>query len=152
MYQQDNLTPPPVYPEQQQPVQYQVSFGEAVSRGFSNYCNFDGRASRSEFWWWYLFQTIVSIPFGVGFAVCHAMDSKAAILFQILNWIISLALFLPTLGVFVRRMHDIGKSGWWYFLNFICLIGSIILLIWELKESDPYENEYGPVPNTEPAQ
>lgn len=150
MYQQNFQTPPPMY--DQQPAQYQVSFGEAIARGFSNYCNFEGRASRSEFWWWWLFSFLVTLPFSAATNVCQLMHSKIYILFSILSMVVSLALFLPTLGVFVRRMHDIGKSGWWYLLNLICLVGWIILLIWEVKESDPYENEYGPVPNTGYAQ
>ena len=69
--------------------------------------------------------------------------------FTFICGIIELALFLPSLGLAVRRLHDIGKSGWWWLLSFACCIGPIVLIIWFIKESDPVENEYGPVPNIE---
>lgn len=66
---------------------------------------------------------------------------------NIASGILCLALLLPNLGLVVRRLHDIGKSGWWIFINFIPLVGSIILLVWWCKDSQMQPNVYGPVPN-----
>lgn len=151
MYQDYNQIPSPGQDYGQEPRYYQrqVSFGEAISRAFSNYCNFEGRASRSEFWWFYLFTNLVTFPFYAASQFMTIAEMDLAIVPQAINILISLALFLPGLGLFVRRMHDIGKSGWWYLLNLLCCIGQIVLLVWEIKDSDPVENEYGPVPNLE---
>ena len=65
---------------------------------------------------------------------------------SILSVIWSLAIFLPSLAVCIRRLHDIGKSGWWYLLAFIPLVGAIILIIWFCKDSEPGANAYGPNP------
>ncbi|MDE7347053.1 MAG: DUF805 domain-containing protein [Muribaculaceae bacterium] len=121
--------------------QRQVTFKEAVVRAIQqNYCNFSGRASRSEFWWFQLFGFILGIVIGIVF--CWSQD-----VMNIVSGIVSLALLLPNLGLVVRRLHDIGKSGWWIFLSFIPLIGIIILIVWWCKDSQMEPNEYGPVPN-----
>ena len=66
---------------------------------------------------------------------------------RILGYALSLFLFLPSLGVSVRRLHDIGKSGWWLLLSFIPLIGTVVLVLWFVKNSNMYPNQYGQVPN-----
>lgn len=151
MYQDYNngYQQPPFPPQGPNYVQRQVSFGEAISRAFSNYCNFEGRASRSEFWWFQLFAFILCAPFSTAANIMEATGSDLYIIPQIIYGIISLALFLPQLGLTIRRLHDIGKSGWWWFLQFACCVGTIVLLVWWCKDSDPVENEYGPVPNLE---
>ncbi|MDE6512253.1 MAG: DUF805 domain-containing protein, partial [Muribaculaceae bacterium] len=63
------------------------------------------------------------------------------------SWIVALAFLLPSLGISVRRLHDIGKSGWWLFISLIPLVGAIILLVWWCKDSEMQPNAYGPVPN-----
>lgn len=63
------------------------------------------------------------------------------------NSLVGLAFLLPSLGLAVRRLHDINKSGWWILLVFIPVIGAIILLIWFIQNSQMTPNEYGPVPN-----
>ena len=121
--------------------QRQVTFKEAVERALKlNYCNFSGRASRSEFWWFQLFYFILSAVISI--LLCWSENTA-----QIVSYIIGLALLLPSLGLAVRRLHDIGKSGWWFFLSFIPLVGAIILIIWWCKDSQMEPNEYGPVPN-----
>lgn len=122
--------------------QYQVPFGEAIKRAFSNYCRFSGRASRSEYWWWFLFTIIVSTALNYIFLLVSSASTALLI-----SGIVSLALLLPTIGLYFRRLHDIGKSGWWWLLLFIPIIGSIILIIWFCKDSQPTENQYGPIPN-----
>ncbi len=119
--------------------QRQIPFGEAVTRALTiNYCNFSGRSSRSEYWWFTLFNIIVGAAIGIVFSGTFA---------EILSGLETLAFLLPGIGLGVRRLHDIGKSGWWLLLCFIPLIGQIILIIWFCQESQPFDNQYGPVPN-----
>ena len=65
---------------------------------------------------------------------------------NVLGLLYSLAVLLPSIGVGIRRLHDIGKSGWWLFINLIPLIGGIILLIWMVGDSQEGTNQYGPSP------
>ena len=66
---------------------------------------------------------------------------------NIVTGIVNLALLLPSLGLAVRRLHDIDKSGWWIFISLIPIIGWILLIVWYCKDSQMETNEYGPVPN-----
>ena len=105
------------------------------------YAVFSGRATRSEFWLFNLINSLVVFPLGVlGTAV-------GWIVFVELSFI--LAIMIPSLAVTVRRLHDTGRSGWWYFVNFIPLIGFIILIIFLVGGSDQ-DNEYGLVPDSQP--
>lgn len=91
------------------------------------YAQFHGRARRSEFWLWYLVSTVISwIPF--------------------VGWIWSLIVIIPTLAVFCRRMHDTGRSGWNWLWCLLPIIGWIVLLVYELQDSQYGENQYGPNP------
>ena len=121
--------------------QRQVTFKEAVVSALQqNYCNFSGRASRSEFWWFALFNFILSAVISIVF--CWSQNTM-----NIVTGIVNLALLLPSLGLAVRRLHDIGKSGWWIFISIIPIIGWILLIVWYCKDSQMETNEYGPVPN-----
>ncbi len=119
--------------------QRQVSFSEAINLAIGrNYCNFSRRASRSEYWWFALFCFIIGMvltPFSLS-------DST----FGTIVCVVNLALLLPSLGICVRRLHDIGKSGWWIFINLIPLVGMIIFIVWMCKDSMP-DNHYGPTPH-----
>jgi uncharacterized membrane protein YhaH (DUF805 family) len=97
----------------------------------NKYCDFNGRARRREFWFYALFQFVVGITLG---------------LIPIIGAIISLGLLLPCLGVTVRRLHDIGKSGWFLLLGLIPIVGTIILIIWYAQEGDRGPNAFGPDP------
>ena len=124
-------------------LQRQVTFQEAVIRAIKdNYCNFNGRASRSEYWWYCLFAVILGVVISVVFSF-----SQTAV--SVVSGIVNLALLLPGLGLCVRRLHDVGKSGWWIFLAFIPVIGAIVLIIWFCQPSQPQTNAYGPEPNLE---
>ena len=125
--------------------QRSVSFGEAISRFFSKYSDFTGRASRSEYWFAVLFYYLVwlgllflSIFIGISFNI-----------FFPLNMLIMLAFVIPMLSVFVRRMHDTGRSGWTFFLGLIPIIGGFLLLIFLCESSEWNNNKYGPIPNCE---
>lgn len=123
--------------------QRQVTFEQAVRSAIQvHYCDFKGRASRSEFWWFELFTLILS-------AIISAFGVFSTSVVSVLQTIVGLALFLPSLGLCVRRLHDINKSGWFVLLAFIPIVGAIILIIWWCKESEMQPNQYGPVPNVD---
>lgn len=100
-----------------------MNFGQAISTCFSKYATFSGRASRPEFWWFTLFQILVSIV--------------ASMFGDIVNGLVSLGLLLPALAVGARRLHDIGKSGWWQ-LIMLTVIGLLLLIYWWVQ---PGNNE-----------
>lgn len=121
--------------------QRQVTFKEAVTRALTaNYCNFSGRSSRSEYWWFCLFTFIVGVVISIVFSFSESAS-------KIVAGLVNLAFLLPGLGLAVRRLHDINKSGWFILLGLIPIVGAIILIIWFCKDSDPQPNQYGPVPN-----
>ena len=115
-----------------------MSFGEAVRSVLGQYAGFSGRARRSEFWYWYLLLVIAAAVVGVvGVASLSAAEVLAVVLL--------LATALPSLAVAVRRLHDIGSSGWWVLIAPIPF-GGIVLLVFYLRESDPGPNQYGAAP------
>ena len=121
--------------------QRQLTFKEAVTRALTvNYCNFNGRSSRSEYWWFCLFSIIVSVVISIVFSFSQNTMT-------IISGLVNLALLLPGLGLAVRRLHDINKSGWFILLALIPLVGAIILIVWFCQDSNPQDNAYGPVPN-----
>ena len=100
-----------------------MTFSEAISSGFRNYVGFSGRASRSEFWYWILFTVLVSIVTSI--VDLGALSSNVMPFSSI--W--SLVTFLPSLAMGVRRLHDTDRSGWWWLLSLIPLIGIIVLIV-----------------------
>ena len=102
------------------------------------YAVFSGRARRKEYWMFGLVNIIIAIAILV-IGIFAGIN-------QILSSLYSLALIIPSIAVGIRRLHDIGRSGWWLFLNFLPIIGWIIVLIWMVKDSDESENQYGPNP------
>lgn len=111
----------------------------------NNYANFNGRARRSEFWYFYLFDLIISAIFSVLSAILGKVP-VVGLLITILSGVVALALLVPGLAVSFRRMHDIGKSALWILVLLIPLVGWIILLVLLAKDSQPGENAYGPNP------
>jgi len=106
-----------------------------------NYANFEGRARRSEYWYFVLFQVIICLVlFSLIFVTEYAVY---------LYGLYALATLLPGIAVVVRRLHDIGKSGWFYFVALIPFIGAIWLLILLFQEGDNGPNEYGPDPKND---
>lgn len=116
-----------------------MSFGEAVKSVFSKYATFSGRARRSEYWYFVLLSVIVSVVFGI---LSRFIGNIGTVLASI--W--SLAILVPTLAVIWRRLHDAGRSGAWYFIILVPLVGAIILLVFLCKDSQPGENRFGPNP------
>ena len=109
-----------------------------------HYADFTGRARRSEYWYFVLFNFIVSILIGLSLGVIAGLLNVPALVYLAYLW--SLAVFIPSLAVSVRRLHDIGRSGWWLLLSLIPLVGAIILIIWHCTDSQPGANQYGSNP------
>ena len=121
-----------------------MTFAEAVETCLvKKFVSFSGRARRSEYWYFTLFSLIVSMAASIigGMLFVHHEGDV-----NLLSSLLSLVLFLPGLGVAIRRLHDIGKSAWWYLIIFVPMIGWIILLVFMCKDSFPGPNQYGPSP------
>ncbi|WP_413531623.1 DUF805 domain-containing protein [Empedobacter brevis] len=119
---------------------------------FENYANFSGRARRSEYWYFMLCNFLITLVLYVLIILAAGLsdNSEGSGLFIYLIYIIimiySLAMFIPSLAVVVRRLHDTGKSGWYYLIGLIPLVGGILLLIALLTDSQVGSNQWGPNP------
>ena len=114
-----------------------MSFTEAISSVLSKYFTFGGRACRSEFWYWQVFNVLVAILIWV----LAGVTGTGALLI-----IYYVGTFLPTLAVTIRRHHDGNRSGWWILIGIIPLIGPLVLLYWYSIKGDYGSNIYGPDP------
>ncbi|KPP83157.1 MAG: Integral membrane protein [Oceanicaulis sp. HLUCCA04] len=115
-----------------------MNFIEAVKSVYSNYANFQGRARRSEYWWFFLFVFIVAF-------ILSAVETMVTGT-MFLYLIFLLASIIPSIAVQVRRLHDTGRSGWWILLSFIPLVGPIVLIVFYVMDSEAGVNKYGPNP------
>ena len=104
-----------------------MNFGQATSSCLSKYATFTGRSSRSEFWWFFVFQILVAVA--------------ASMLAEIIYSLVVLGLLLPALAVGTRRLHDIGKSGWWQLIT-LTVIGWLLLIYWWVQPADEGGNTY----------
>ncbi|HET6527165.1 MAG TPA: DUF805 domain-containing protein [Balneolaceae bacterium] len=112
-----------------------------------NYVEFSGRARRKEYWMFTLINLLIAIAFGVITVMSANEGEQAAINIVIIIYLIySLAVMIPSIAVTVRRLHDTGRSGWWWFINLVPLIGPVILLVFLVTDSENGENEYGAYP------
>ena len=111
-----------------------------VDEVFNKYAEFSGRARRSEYWYFILFNVLVGIALGIIDSVLfgHRMN--------VFSSLYNLFVFVPSLAVAVRRLHDIGKSGWWWLIMLIPIIGWIWFIILMATDSVPGKNQYGPYP------
>ncbi len=118
-----------------------MKFSESISVCLSKYATFSGRASRSEYWWFGLFGILMNwatlvvdqVLLSRGFVNANASDYT--------NLMLVLGLFLPSIAVMVRRLHDTGRSGWWYFINFT-IVGIPFFIYWLAKQGDLEKNKY----------
>ncbi len=129
-----------------------MDIGTSVKTCFSKYVTFSGRAQRSEFWWWVAFcvvmNIILSIIDGMLFSRVVGVPGSftATTSIPVFSGIFGLATMLPSISVAVRRLHDTDRSGWWYWLALIPLIGGIILLVWFASKGTNGSNRFGPDP------
>jgi uncharacterized membrane protein YhaH (DUF805 family) len=107
-----------------------------------NYAGFNGRARRTEYWMFVLINFVIGIVLEI---------IGALIKTQIIYYLYSLAVLIPSLAVGVRRLHDIGKSGWWLLIGLIPIVGWILLIVWAATPGQSGSNQYGPDPKLAPA-
>ncbi len=107
------------------------------------YAVFSGRATRKEYWMFVLFNFIISIIIGI---VGSLSSLVIRVDLSILSFLYLLAIIIPSIAVGVRRLHDTDHSGWWMFISLIPLVGTIILLVFLVTDSDAGENKYGQNP------
>lgn len=108
-------------------------------KALRQYVDFTGRARRTEYWMFALFNLIIAIVLGV---VDHFLRTG------FINMIYSLAVLLPGLAVGARRLHDTGRSGWWQLVAIIPLVGMIFLIVWYATEGSPEPNKWGANPKS----
>ncbi len=111
-----------------------MGFGEAISTCFRKYVVFSGRAMRSEYWFFILFQFLVVVALSI-------VDAVLGI--GVLSAIASLAMLLPSIAVGVRRLHGTDKSGWWLLIGLIPLIGAIVLIVFFCQQGTEGPNRFG---------
>jgi uncharacterized membrane protein YhaH (DUF805 family) len=134
-----------------------MGFGQAVRTCFGKYADFSGRATRPEFWWFFLFSTLVSlvatIPFYVLIGLLAASENGAGtgvltvliIVWTIIVVLLSIGLIIPLLAVGARRLHDYGQTAWLLLLYFIPCGNIALIVLWAL-DGTPGDNPYGPRP------
>jgi len=128
----------------------EMGFGEAIRQVFSKYATFSGRARRAEYWWFALFSLLVSIGLqALDIALFGLPQNPGDPPPNLFGALFSLAILLPSLAVWVRRLHDVGRSGWWWLLVFVPVIGWIVLFYWSVRRGDAGPNAYGPDPIAE---
>jgi uncharacterized membrane protein YhaH (DUF805 family) len=129
-----------------------VGFGEAIKRAFAGWSTWEGRATRSEYWWWFLFVQLVTLIPYVGIAATADWTTTGdgtiegtggSVLWWIIFIVIWLAFVLPWIAVSVRRLHDTNRSGWWFWIGLVPCIGGFWYLILMLLPSTPGQNQYG---------
>lgn len=127
-----------------------MGFADAVRSVFSKYATFSGRARRAEYWWFALFNVLVSLALQILDMAIFGMRSMGPDagmgLPNVLGGLFSLAILVPSVAVWVRRLHDVGRSGWWWLLALIPVIGWIILFYWSVRRGDVGANIFGPDP------
>jgi uncharacterized membrane protein YhaH (DUF805 family) len=124
-----------------------MDFMTAIRTCLSKFVDFSGRARRSEYWYFALFTFLVGIVTSILDAILGTdYDNTSG---GLVNTLGSLVLFLPSLAVGVRRLHDTGRSGWWILIGLIPIIGWIVLIVWFCTDSKP-DNQYGPNPKGAP--
>lgn len=116
-----------------------ISFAEAVKSCFNKYADFNGRSPRAEYWYFELFNVAVVMVL----AVLGAIIGK---LFMYVYYAYVLAILVPSIAVSIRRMHDIGRSGWWVLISLVPFIGSIWYIVLAALPSQLGPNQYGPNP------
>jgi uncharacterized membrane protein YhaH (DUF805 family) len=121
-----------------------MTFIQSTKTCFQKYVIFNGRASRSEFWWFTLFICLVTILTIIADLVIFGEEMLLMEPYAVVNFtnIFNIFIVLPSLSVTFRRLHDVNKSGWWLLLYFT-LIGILVILYWNIKKGNEDENRFG---------
>lgn len=123
-----------------------MTFQDAIRTCLGKYADFQGRARRAEYWWWVLFVILASIAAGIVDSLIGAALTGGGGGLPVFGAAVSLAAFLPSLAVAVRRLHDTDRSGWWYLLVLLPVIGFIVLIIFFVQRGTAGPNRFGPDP------
>lgn len=115
---------------------------DAIKSVYTNYVNFQGRARRSEYWWFYLFYVITSLVL----IIVEGLVSGTSFLYVIFV----IGSFIPALAALVRRLHDTSRSGWWVLIALVPIVGGIWLLVLTVLDSHA-DNRFGPNPKVSAA-
>ncbi|MCO6547782.1 MAG: DUF805 domain-containing protein [Gilliamella sp.] len=111
-----------------------------------NYANFNGRARRKEYWMFTLFNFLLNLALTIVGMILVSISSSLVSVINIISFVAWAALFIPSLAVAVRRLHDTDRSGWWVLIALVPLIGAIVLLVFACSDSTPGSNQYGENP------
>ena len=131
-----------------------MTFSESIRTCFSKFVTWEGRAARSEYWYFVLFcllsqiaAAVVDGVLGTGFKMANPMTGvEQSMGYGWVYMLTALALLLPNLAVLVRRLHDTDRSGWWYWIALIPLIGIILLIVWLASRGTNGTNRFGSDP------
>ncbi len=120
-----------------------MTLSEAVKMSLARYASFGGRARRSEYWYFTLFHWLVILLAGVvSYLAMLAIPALGIILYSIVIF----GTLLPHLAVSVRRLHDVNRTGWWYLVGFVPILGAIVLLVWFCTDGTRGPNRFGADP------
>ena len=135
-----------------------MGFAESVRTCFGKYADFQGRASRSEFWWFFLFTALVSLALSLPLYVLMVIAAVAGnsstgagvaavitIIWSIIVTVVAIGLLIPLLAAGARRLHDYGQSAWFLLLYFVPCGNIVLIVLWALGGT-PGDNPYGPRP------
>ena len=135
------------FPDAQIPTYYRTFKSSIRTCMKEKYAQFSGRATRSEYWFFYLFNLIItSAIYVVLFVFLSASDFWGAMLSFALMIMYLIAFLVPNISVAVRRLHDIGRSGWWLLIGLIPYIGAVVLFVLFILDSQPCDNRFGLAP------
>ena len=118
-------------------------------RALKNYAKFEGRARRTEYWMFLLINLVISFVLSI-FGYLIQDGSGQVGFFSIIYTLYGIAVLIPGIAVTVRRLHDVGKKGWWIFIVLVPLIGWVLMLVFLFTDSQPGDNQYGPNPKGVP--
>ena len=122
-----------------------VGFKEAVSKALSNWKDCNSRSRRSEYWWTWLAFTLLELPFSI-LSQIFANVQVLYLIFSLILGVISICALVIMIPLIIRRLHDTGRTGWWFLIVLVPLVGGIILIVFMVLDSQRESNEYGPSP------
>lgn len=109
----------------------------------NKYATFRGRARRKEYWMFLLINLVVSVALALIDSLIGSVSESGM---GLLSSVYSIGVLIPSLALSVRRLHDIGRTGWWVLISIIPVIGAVVLLVFMLLDSEPGSNRYGANP------